>query len=110
MTDEPIHLGFLSLPAEIQDACTVGPEPSGRTRIEIVADELGRAVKVDYEAGMAYFKVRHGRFAWNDVKQEDKSLIVDYDADDNLLGIEVFLVNAAIRPVTVAALKRLLPV
>jgi len=107
---EPIDLGFLSLPQEIQDACMAEPEPSGRTRIEIVADDLGRELKVDYEADMAYIKVRKGKWAWNDVKQEDRSLVLDYDEDDNLLGVEIFLVNAAIRLQTVDALKRLLPV
>lgn len=89
--------------------------PSGRTRIEIVADDLARDVEVDYEADMAYFdlqsdKPRGGRVSWSDVKNEDRSLIVDYDADGAMVGVEVFLVNAAVRPVTIAALKRLLAV
>lgn len=107
-SDAPLDCGFLSLPADIQDALMAGPEPSGRTRIEIVADDLGVTAKVDYRADMAYIDVQDGLFAWNDVGQEDKSLILDYDEDDQLLGIEIFLVNAAIRPVTVEALRRLL--
>lgn len=83
-------------------------EKEDRIRIEIVADELGVTAKVDYEADMAYIDVKDGLFAWNDVKQEDKSLILDYDEEDNLLGIEIFLVGAGIRPVTFEKLKELL--
>lgn len=109
MTEPGEFIGFLSLPAEIQEACMAEPEPSDRIRIEIVADILGREVQIDYEADMAYFEVRkHDGVAWSDIKQEDESLIVDYDENDELLGIEVFLVQAAVRPVTVAALTRLL--
>jgi uncharacterized protein YuzE len=83
------------------------PKPQ-RIRIEIVADQLDVVPKIDYEADMAYIKVRDGDRAWNDVKQEDRSLILDYDSDDQLLGIEIFLVRGAILLDTVAALTRLL--
>ena len=108
MSEEPLHLGYMSLAPEIQAMCEAGPPPSERIRIEIVADELVVEARVDYEADMAYIKIREGRFSWNDVKQEDKSLIIDYDEEDNLLGIEIFLVGAAIRPVTYEKLKELL--
>lgn len=108
MTEPVWDCGYLSLAPEIQAACEALPPESDRVRIEIVADELGVTAKIDYEADMAYINVQDGLFAWNDVKQEDKSLILDYDEDDNLLGIEIFLVNAAIRPVTYEKLKKLL--
>lgn len=108
MTEPVWDCGYLSLAPEIQAVCEAPLPESDRVRIEIVADELGVTARIDYEADMAYVNVRDGLFAWNDVKQEDKSLILDYDEDDVLLGIEIFLVNAAVRPVTVEALKRLL--
>lgn len=109
MTEPVWDFGYLSLPAEVQAAIEAGPPPSGRIRIEIVADELGRQVGTDYEADMAYFTVRaHDGVARSDVKQEDNSLILDYDEFDELVGVEVFLVNAAILPRTFEALKRVL--
>lgn len=108
MTEPVWDCGYLSLAPEIQAALEAPPPESDRIRIEIVADELAVTAKVDYEADMAYIDVRDGRFAWNDVKQEDKSLILDYDEDDVLLGIEIFLVGATIRPVTYEKLKELL--
>lgn len=108
-SEEPIHLGFLSLPVEIQDACMAEPEPSGRTRIEIVADDLDREVQVDYDADMAYFQLlprRAGQVA-RSVKI-GTSVIADYTAGGELVGAEVFLVNAAVLPATVAYLQVLL--
>lgn len=106
---EPLDCGYLSLPPEIQAACEAGPPPSDRIRIEILADRLGYDAKVDYEADMAYIKVRdHDTVYRTDSTLEDRSIITDYDEDGNLLGVEVFLVQAAIGPDTVTALKRLL--
>lgn len=88
----------------------VGPprRRHGRTRIEIVADHLGRTAEIDYDADMAYIEVREGVVARTDVKLEDQGLILDYDENGELLGVEVFLVQAAVHPETVAALVRLL--
>lgn len=80
----------------------------GRIRIEMVADMLEREAQIDYDADMAYIKIRDGEHYRCDVKLEDRSLITDYDEQGNLLGIEIFMVRAAIRYETVAALKRLL--
>lgn len=83
----------------------------GRIRIEMVADMLEREARIDYEADMAYIRVRptpEGGVYRTDVKLEDRSLITDYTEDGELIGIEIFMVQAAIRYETVAALKRLL--
>lgn len=108
MTEQPLDLGYLSLPAEIQAACEAGPPPSGRIRIEIVADMLDVPVAVDYEGDMAYVKIRDGNHYRCNVKLEDQGLITDYDEQGNLLGVEIFMVRAALRYETVAALTRLL--
>jgi uncharacterized protein YuzE len=110
-TDEPIHLGFLSLPAEIQDACTAEPEPSGRTRIEIVADELGRAVEVDYEADMAFFTLHPiGPGEVDRTWEVNDGVLADFDASGRLVGVEVFLVHGCVLAEDLVELKQLLPV
>lgn len=133
MTEPALDCGYLSFSPELQAVCgadycrvcgnpkgpdcetaefyadpancePVGPprRRHGRTRIEIVADHLGRTAEIDYGADMAYIEVREGVVARTDVKLED------YDKNGELLGIEVFLVQAAVHPETVAALIRLL--
>lgn len=108
MTEPVWDCGYLSLAPEIQAALEAPPPESDRIRIEIVADELGVTARIDYEADMAYIRVRYGKHFRTSAKQEDNSLILDYDDEDNLLGIEIFLVGAAIRPVTFEKLKELL--
>jgi uncharacterized protein YuzE len=106
MTNEPTNLGFLSLAQEIQDACVAEPEPSGRTRIEIVADDLGLDVEVDYEADMAYIPIRQAPHFVDRSLEVGPSVRADYDVDDRLLGVEVFLRDVTVGPEAVADIER----
>lgn len=106
MIDEPIHLGFLSLPQGIQDALCAESEPSGRTRIEIAADDLGLDVDVDYEADMAYIPIRRPRHFVDRSREVGPSVRADYDVDGRLLGVEVFLRDATVGPEAVADIER----
>lgn len=86
----------------------------GSTRIELIADQLGHPVKVDYEADMAYIEVvprprPAGCVVCTDTTYKDDGVLVDYDADGAMLGIEIFLRHAAVRAETVAVLRELLP-
>jgi uncharacterized protein YuzE len=112
VTDEPaLDCGFLSLPQDIQDALTAEPEPSGRTRIEIVGDDLGREVTVDYEADMAYFELCSRPLSEPPRTVEiTDGVVADYNAAGELVGVEVFLIDGAVLAEDVAAVKRLLGV
>lgn len=110
MTSEPIDCGYLSLSPDIQAACEAGPPESDRTRIEIIADDLHLPVKVDFEADMAYLRVRRPRHFVDrtDLQREPDGVLADYDEKNRLLGIEVFLRHGTVRPETVAAIEAVL--
>lgn len=68
----------------------------------------GHPLRVDPEADMGYIRVREGGFKRNDLADEPRGIIADYDAHGRLLGIEIFLRDGEVRPESAEVIRRLL--
>lgn len=68
----------------------------------------GHPLRVDSEADMGYINVSDGEFHWNDLADEGRGIIADYDSARNLLGIEIFLRNGEVRPESAEVIRSLL--
>jgi len=75
-------------------------------------DVQGHDMRVDPEGDMGYIRLRDlapGEYVHRtDLTDEDDGVLVDRDADGNMLGIEIFLHKCEIRPESAAVIRRLL--
>lgn len=74
--------------------------------------ELEYWTSVDLEADMGYIEIRGNRkpgsVARTDLSLQRSGILLDFDVNEELLGIELFLRKGKLRPETLVEVKRLL--